>query len=329
MQEISLKGLLEAGCHFGHRVEKWHPKSAKYIFEPRQGIHIIDLVKTKSALAKAANFVKTGAQEGKILLIVATKRQAKGVCAEAAKRGSLPYFTNRWIGGFVTNWDEVKKNIDKLNKFRKEKAEGAWQKFPKHEMVKLDKHLTQLEMVYSGVSALTHVPEMIFIVDIKKEINCLYEAVRRKIPVVAIVDTNADPNRVEYPIPANDDAVGSIAFVTNYIVDAYIEGKNLHDKEIIKEEELKNAAGGQPKGVEKTDEAKVNIPKTQEKSSEAKVNIPKVQEKTEEVKKEVLVNKVKKVEEKKVTKKVEKAKPVQDNKEETVKKKRGRPKKSL
>ena len=230
MKDISLKELLEAGCHFGHKVMRWHPKAADYIYQAREGIHIIDLAKTRSGLKSAAEFVLELGKSGKKLLVVATKRQARGVVSQAANRAGLPYLTNRWIGGFITNWEEVKKNIDKMNKLRKESIDGSWNKFPKHEMVGLTKYLRKLETVYSGVGDLTQIPEAIFIVDIKNEIAALREALRKGMKTVAIVDTNVDPQPVDYPIPANDDAVGSIQFIVNYLVDVFLEGKKIGEK---------------------------------------------------------------------------------------------------
>lgn len=237
MKEISLKELLEAGCHFGHRKERWHPKAASFIYQTKEGIHIIDLVKTRSALTQAAEYVKGLGQERKTILFVATKRQAKGVVSEAAKRAGVAYLTSRWIGGFITNWEEVKKNIDKLNRFYKEKADGSWQKFPKHEIVKLEKILRKLEIVYKGVIDLTAPPAAVFIVDAKKEIACLAEAIRRGVKTVAIVDTNTDPSALDFPIPANDDAVGSIQYIVNYLAEAYLEGRKLAEKQEGKKEE--------------------------------------------------------------------------------------------
>lgn len=230
MEDISLRKLLEAGCHFGHKKERWHPKASKYIFDTREGIHIIDLAKTRDGLKSAMEYVKKLGEEDKVLLFVATKRQAKGVVTDAAKLAGAPYLTKRWIGGFFTNWDEVKKNIDKMNKGRKEKTDGTWQKFPKHEIVKMDKILHRQEVVYGGVAEFLALPDAVFIVDIKKEISTLREALKRNIPTIAVVDTNTDPTSVDYPIPANDDAVGSIQIVVNYIVQAYMEGKKLAEK---------------------------------------------------------------------------------------------------
>jgi len=236
MKDISLKELLEAGCHFGHRVDRWHPKAARFIYQARDKVHIIDLAKTRDFLLKAAETINTYAKEGKTILFIGTKRQAKGVVREAAKRAGIPFMTNRWIGGFMTNWPEVKKNIDKLNNARKAKEKGDWKQFPKHEIVKLEKALRQWELVYEGVADLKAVPDAVYIIDIRKEDNCLREAVKSGIKVIAIVDTNTDPDDIDYPIPANDDAVGSIQLVTDFLADAYLEGVNLRQKEVKPEE---------------------------------------------------------------------------------------------
>ena len=259
MKDISLKDLLEAGCHFGHRVEKWHPKAAKFIYQAREKIHIIDLVQTREYLKGAAEYVKNLALDGKVILFVGTKRQAKGVVREAAERAAIPYITNRWIGGLLTNWDEVKKNIDKLNRMRTEKTDGSWKKFPKHEIVKLEKALRRTESVYEGVDKLVQVPEAVFLVDIKKEIICLREAWHCGIKVVAIVDTNSNPENIDYLIPANDDAVGSIQLIVNYIVEAYLEGLKLREKEV--EKKNKNEEIKKKKEVEKKEKENPSVPK--------------------------------------------------------------------
>jgi small subunit ribosomal protein S2 len=237
MEDISLKTLLEAGCHFGHKVDRWHPKAAQFIYQAREGIHIIDLAKTRDGLRAAADFVRDLGSAGRTLLLVATKRQAKPIVTAAAKKAGLPYMTNRWLGGFLTNWDVIKKNIDRVNRMRKEQKDGSWSKFPKHEQVKLAKELKKLEAVYGGVALLTRIPDAMFIVDLKKEIIAYTEAIRKNVQTVAMVDTNADPTFVDFPVPSNDDAVGSIECITSYLTDAYSEGAALHSKVVAKEAE--------------------------------------------------------------------------------------------
>ena len=168
MQNISLKDLLEAGCHFGHKVERWHPKAATFIYAAKEGVHIIDLAKTKSALESVLAYADELGKTGKALLFVGTKRQAKGVVTEAAKREGIFYLTNRWVGGFLTNYEEVGKNIEKLNRMKKESTDGSWNQFPKHERVQLEKETRKMERIYGGVTALAGVPSAIYIIDIKK-----------------------------------------------------------------------------------------------------------------------------------------------------------------
>lgn len=251
MKEISLRELLEAGCHFGHKVERWHPKAASFIYQAREGIHIIDLAKTKAGLKVASQYVKELGELGKLILFVATKRQSKGVVTDATKRAALPYLTSRWVGGFLTNWETVKKNLDKMNRLRKERTEGSWKKFPKHEIVQLEKLLRQLEVVYAGVADLVQPPDALFIVDIKKEHISVAEAQRRGLTTVAIVDTNANPTDIDYAIPANDDAVGSIQYIVNYLADAYMEGRAIKEKKSSAAKAMEDKEGAQKAKEEK------------------------------------------------------------------------------
>lgn len=254
MKDISLKELLEAGCHFGHRAEKWHPKATSFIYQSREGIHIIDLAKTRAGLMGAGELIRSYGETGKIILFVATKRQAKGAVKEAAIRAGVAYLTNRWIGGFITNWDEVFKNIEKLNTMRQDSQSEAWNSRPKHEIVKLHKEMRKLEMVYAGVSLLRKIPDAVFIVDIRRENSCVREAVRFNLPILAIVDTNSDPTPVAYPIPANDDAVGSIQFIVNFLADSYIEGKKIFEKKGEAEEKKRAVKVEKSDKVEETRE---------------------------------------------------------------------------
>lgn len=225
MKDITLQELLEAGCHFGHKSERWHPKAQSFIYTEKDGIHIIDLAKTKVGLDEAVAFIKELVVGGSELLFVATKRQAKGVVKEEAVRVGAPYMTERWIGGFLTNWDGIHKNIQKIIRLSEEETTGAWKKFPKHEQMKLSRYLSRLKVFYGGVLQLNVPPQALFIVDVKKEISAVREGLRCGIPVVAIVDTNSDPTGITHVIPANDDAVGSITIITKAIASAYEEGR--------------------------------------------------------------------------------------------------------
>jgi len=235
MQDISLEVLLEAGCHFGHKSERWHPKAAQFIYTEKDGIHIIDLAKTKAGLEAAGKFIEELVAGGSEVLFVATKRQAKGVVKEIVEKAGAPYLVERWIGGFLTNWEQVQKNIAKINRLTEEASAGTWKKFPKHEQLKLSRYLARLHTFYSGVLALKTPPAALFVVDVKKEISAVREGLRIGIPIVAIVDTNTDPENIAYPIPANDDAVGSIALITQVIAGAYLAGKILHLKKTQEE----------------------------------------------------------------------------------------------
>ncbi|OGG23776.1 30S ribosomal protein S2 [Candidatus Gottesmanbacteria bacterium RIFCSPLOWO2_01_FULL_43_11b] len=251
MEEITLQQLLEAGCHFGHKAERWNPKATEFIYAEKDGIHIIDLAKTKTGLEAAAQFVKEVAQRGGTVLFVATKRQASGIVKELAESCGAPYLTQRWIGGFLTNWDEVHKNIKKIIRLAEEQKTGAWKKFPKHEQTKLGHYLSRLNVFYGGVLTLNAPPDALFIVDIRKEDAAVREGKRREIPIVGVVDTNSDPADINFVIPANDDAVGSIRIIAKYIADAYKEGREKTEKE-SKKEEKKETKEKEKKDASKT-----------------------------------------------------------------------------
>lgn len=229
MEEITLQALLEAGCHFGHKAERWHPKAKEFIYGEKDDVHIIDLVKTKAGLEKAVDFVRETAKAGGTILFVGTKRQARGIVKELAESAKAPYLVERWIGGFLTNWDEVHKNIQKINRMADDQKTGGWKKFPKHEQTKMARYLARLKIFYGGVLELTAPPSAVFVVDVRKEIAAIREALRREIPIIGIVDTNADPSAIDYVIAANDDAVGSIEYITRIIATAYKEGRGKHE----------------------------------------------------------------------------------------------------
>lgn len=225
---------MEAGCHFGHKSERWHPKAAEFIWQEKDGIHIIDLVKTKAGVDAAMAFIREIAEQGSSVLFVGTKRQARGVVKTAAERAGAAYLTQRWIGGFMTNWEGVHKNIQKIKKMMEDQASGAWKKrYPKHEQTKMARYLTRLNVDYEGVLVLDELPKAVFVVDVKKEQSAVREAIRLGIPVVGIVDTNADPSQIDYVIPANDDAVGSVELIVNAIADVYREGREKAEKDKV------------------------------------------------------------------------------------------------
>lgn len=233
----NLQALLQAGAHFGHRTERWHPKMASYIHSARNGVHIIDLIQTEDQLEKAEKFVRELTTNGKSVMFVATKRQAKNIVTEAAQKADMPYVTHRWLGGMMTNWETISSRIRHLKKLEAAKADGGWDHLTKKEKLLLDEEIASLTKVFSGVKELTAPPAAIFVVDVMREMTAIKEARTLKIPVIAMVDTNADPDMIDYPIPANDDAIKSIALITGRIADAAAQGhaaynaKTKNDKE--------------------------------------------------------------------------------------------------
>lgn len=239
MREITLEELLEAGCHFGHQVTRSNPKARDFIFEARDGIHIIDLAKTKEGLEQAVEFIKTlGETPGSTLLIVGTKRQARQIVSDSIKRATdngaesgLYYVMEHWIGGFLTNFSEVSKNFIKLSDLAKNlSSDEEKAKFTKKEVGDWEKQKRKLEVLYGGIKDVKKSPDAIFVIDAHQEELAIKEAKRVGVRTIAIVDTNADPNLIDYPIPANDDAVGSISLIVGYIIDAWIEGRKKEEK---------------------------------------------------------------------------------------------------
>jgi len=236
MKEISLKDLLEAGCHFGHQTNRWHPKMKPYIFTARDGIHIFDLVKTKIGLEAASAFAKATASEGGQIIFVGTKRQAQNIIKEAAVKAGMPYITERWIGGLITNWDELKKRINHLADLKAKKAEGYFAKMTKKENLLIDREIVKMERIFGGVSGLTNIPAAIFVIDGRKEDTAIKEANMRGGKVIAVVDTNVDPSNIDFVIPANDDAAKSIQLICDTIVEADLEGKKIKEQAVKAEE---------------------------------------------------------------------------------------------
>ncbi|MGB9911005.1 MAG: 30S ribosomal protein S2 [Microgenomates group bacterium] len=238
--EISLKSLLEAGCHFGHQVRRWHPAMKPYLFGVRGGVHIFDLVKTKEGLEKACEFMKKSAQEGKRIVFVGTKRQAKAVITEEAKKIGVPYVTERWVGGTITNWEQIKKSIDKLVRMKEEQDKGEYKKYTKKEQILLNREILRLEKLYGGLVGLEDKPEIIFVVDVRKEDTAVEEAKKKGVTIVALVDSDSNPEGIDYVIPGNDDAVGSIRFIVGKIAEAVKEGKEIKEKKGEKNEKSKS-----------------------------------------------------------------------------------------
>jgi small subunit ribosomal protein S2 len=220
--EKKVEELFKLGAHLGHRKNRVHPKAKKYIYKIENQASIIDLTQTVSLLEKAKEYVQKLKKDKKSILFVGTKRSAANIIKELGEKYGFYYITNKWPPGFLTNFEMfLKNNIKKMNKMREEKEKGEWQKFVKHEQLKLQKELKKIEKVYQGVSTMEKLPDVLFIVDIKKEKNALTEAKKINIPVIAIVDTNVNPDLVEYPIPANDDSAETISYIIKEIADSY------------------------------------------------------------------------------------------------------------
>jgi len=249
--------LLEAGVHFGHLKKKWNPKMLPYIFAEKKGIHIIDLNKTVEGLEEAAAAMKSIAKSGKKIMFVATKKQAKEIVTEAARRVNMPFVTERWLGGMLTNFNTVRKSVKKMQATEKMLNDGTLDSITKKERLTLTREKEKMEKVLGGIASISRVPAALFLVDIGHEHIALSEAKRLNITTFGMVDTNCDPNKVEFSIPANDDATKSIAIITNFIVAAIAEG--LAERQAEKEEE-----------TEETEETNTRALKFDEGSDEGK-----------------------------------------------------------
>ncbi len=270
MKSITLEELLEAGCHFGHQVTRSNPRARDFIFEARDGIHIIDLAKTKEGLEEAASYLKNLAKNSSAtLLIVGTKRQANTILTEEIERikkeikgdSGLFYVTNKWIGGLLTNFSEVSKNFKKLTDLSYKLTTPKEQEgYTKKEVGMWAKEKEKLENLYGGVYKLTKIPDALFIIDSHLEDLAVREAMAMDAPTVAITDTNSDPALIDYPIPANDDAVGSLQLIITYLMDAWAEGRNQIKNENIKDKKVDTKETGE--GLETKKEEKPAAKKT-------------------------------------------------------------------
>ena len=225
MSVITMKQLLEAGVHFGHHTRRWNPKMSEYIYTERNGLYIIHLAKTVDKIDEAYAYVKEVAASGKNILFVGTKKQAADAIKEEAERCGMYYVNVRWPGGMMTNFKTIKKSINRLNTLTKMSEDGTFDMLPKKEAAALNKEMIDLEKNYGGIKTMTDLPAAVFIVDTKKEANAVKEAKKLGIPVIAIVDTNCDPDDADYIIPGNDDAIRAIKLISSVLADAVIEGK--------------------------------------------------------------------------------------------------------
>lgn len=240
MSKITHQELLEAGVHFGHLTRKWNPKMAPYVFMEKNGIHLIDLHKTAVKLDEAAQAIKNIVKSGRKVLYVATKKQAKEIMENEAKRVNMPYVCDRWLGGMLTNFGTVRKSIKKMQTLEKLAQDGTYTNINKKERLMIDREKIKLKKVLGGIADLNRLPAALLIVDIKREHIAVEEATKLNIPTFGLVDTNSDPTLVDFPIPANDDAAKSIALITRYITDAIIEG--LSERKREKEETVDKEA---------------------------------------------------------------------------------------
>ena len=222
---VTIKELLESGAHFGHQTSRWHTRMKRYIFAKRDGIHIIDLQQTAQLLDKAMEFARQVAAAGGDILFVGTKKQAQEAIREEAERCGMFYVNQRWIGGILTNFDTIQSRIDHLVRLEDQQARGTFGNLPKKEIMKLEEEIARLNRQMGGFKEMTRLPAALFIVDTTKENIAIAEARRVGIPIIAVVDTNSDPNDIDYPIPANDDAIRTIRLICSKIADAIIEGK--------------------------------------------------------------------------------------------------------
>ena len=273
MKKVDLTQLIEAGAHFGHLTRRWNPKMKSYIFMEKNGIHIIDLKKTQAHLAESAEELSKLVADGKKVLFVGTKKQAKNVIETEAKRCGQNWVSERWLGGMLTNFATIRKSVKRLSNIEKQETDGTFEKITKKERLFLTREKDKLKKVLEGVETMGKLPGALFIVDIKKEDIAVQEAHRLNIPVFAIVDTNCDPDEVDYLIPANDDAVKTVEIITQHMADAVIEGdaqlkekkaeevaekeRVKKEREIVKKEELKKKSEAKAK-KDAEDEVKPN-----------------------------------------------------------------------
>ena len=246
MTTALIKQLLEAGVHFGHQTKRWNPKMASFIFGHRNDIYIIDLEKTADCIQRSCKFLTDIASKGEYVLFVGTKRQAQDVIADEAKRCEMFYVNERWLGGTLTNFSTITKRINRMKKLKQQQQDGSFNVLPKKEVMGLTKELGKLEKNLSGIADMNKLPSAVFVVDPKRENTAVREADRLAIPIVALVDTDTDPDKIDYPIPGNDDAIRSIKLVTSIVAGSLLEGR----KKFIDGEKLKKL-----EKAEKEDEA--------------------------------------------------------------------------
>ena len=256
MSVVSMKQLLEAGVHFGHQTRRWNPKMKRFIFDERNGIYIIDLQKTMHQLDVVYEEVKQRAADGQTILFVGTKKQAKDAIAEEALRCGMPYVSHRWLGGMLTNFETIQKRVSFLKDLQKQEAAGEFELRTKKEALNLRRNMEKLERVLGGIKFMEKKPDAIFVVDPKKESIAVEESKKLNIPIVGIVDTNCDPDQIDYPIPANDDAIKAVRLITGLMSDAVIEGRNFAqaaEAEMLEQADQSEEAAAEPADLQSGD----------------------------------------------------------------------------
>ena len=248
-----MKELLEAGVHFGHQTRKWNPKMKRYIYGGRNGIYIIDLHQTLKLFEEAREFVQNAVTEGEIILFVGTKKQAQDSIMESAKQCGMYWVNQRWLGGMLTNWKTIQGRIGRLNELGKMEADGIFEQLPKKETAKLRDEMDKLERNLGGIKEMPKLPGVVYIVDLKKERIALLEARKLDIPIVAIVDTNCDPDEIDYPIPGNDDAIRAIKLITGKIAEAVVKVRQVETEGEVEEGEGEEGEGAEEEEEEKPD----------------------------------------------------------------------------
>lgn len=251
MSVVSMKSLLESGVHFGHRTHKWNPHMKPYIFTERNGIHIIDLQKTVKMLDEAYALVRDTVAEGGVVLFVGTKRQAHETIMMEAERCGMPWVTNRWLGGTLTNWRTIRSRINELEKLERMRDRGDFARLTKREALGLTRQIERLEMLLGGIRNMATLPDLLFVVDVRREETAVHEANLLGIPIVAMVDTNCEPGDIDYLIPSNDDAIRAIKLIVGKVADAVLEGKALRKDE---DEEMARAEEGYQPEADLTEE---------------------------------------------------------------------------
>ena len=250
MSVVAMKQLLEAGVHFGHQTRRWNPKMAEYIFQARNGIHIIDLQKSSKKLDEAYDFLKNQAEEGKTVLFVGTKKQAQECAKEAAEKCGMYYVNQRWLGGTLTNFKTIRNRIKRLTDIEKMQEDGTFEVLPKKEVILLKKEMEKLEKNLGGIKEMTEIPGVMFVVDPNKEKIAILEARKLGIPVIGLVDTNCNPEDVDYAIPGNDDAIRAVKLIMDVMANAVIEGRQGESMEQEVDDQEQMAEDAKPESIE-------------------------------------------------------------------------------